>query len=256
MSGLHYGLEGKVALITGASVGLGEQFAHGFAASGANVILTARRRDELERVASDVRAATGVRVLVLPADIADEGEVVQLVADAAAEMGTIDILVNNAGTLVNKPLVEQTIDDWHHVMNVNVTSAFVTSREVARHMIARGSGSIINISSIFAFGATSEFLEVGYYASKGALESMTRALAVELAPNGIRVNSIVPGFFPTPMGSGITTEVRERLIEPRQLLGSRPSLEWIRGAACWLASDDACFVTGTALKVDGGWSAL
>jgi NAD(P)-dependent dehydrogenase (short-subunit alcohol dehydrogenase family) len=256
VSGIRYDLDGKVAIVTGASAGLGEQFAFGLAESGADVVVAARRGDELERVAAALRDRHGVRALAIPTDVAGEDDVVRLVERTVAELGSVDILVNNAGTLVAKPLVEQTLADWEHVMDVNLTSAFLTCREVAKVMTAQGSGSIVNISSIFAFGATREFQEVGYYASKGGMTMLTKALAVELAPAGVRVNAIAPGFFPTPMGAGIPQEVRDTLIAPRQLLDPLPPLEWIRGPACWLASDDARFVTGHTLVVDGGWSAL
>jgi NAD(P)-dependent dehydrogenase (short-subunit alcohol dehydrogenase family) len=253
---VDYGLKGKVALVTGASAGLGEQFAHGFASSGADVVLTARRVDLLEKVASDVRSEYGVRALVVRCDVSSEDDVVAAVGSCVDEFGRVDVLMNNAGTLVAKPLVEQTLDDWRTVIDTNLTSMFLFSREAARTMISQGSGSIINIGSIFGFAATREFTEVGYYASKGAVGAMTKAMAVELGSHGVRVNAIAPGFFPTPMGADITDELRARLIEPRTCLTSRPDNSWIRGAACWLASEDACFVTGQVLAVDGGWTAF
>jgi gluconate 5-dehydrogenase len=251
----NYELGGKVALVTGASQGLGEQFAYGFAASGADVVLAARNVDALEKVGAQVRSY-GVRALVVPADVSREQDAVDAVGAAVREFGRVDILMNNAGTLVAKPLVEQTLDDWNTVMDTNLTSMFVFSREAARHMIPQRSGSIINIGSIFGFAATREFTEVGYYASKGAVGALTKAMAVELGEHGIRVNAIAPGFFPTPMGAGISDELRARLIEPRTCLTATPDNSWIRGAACFLASEDACFVTGQTLTVDGGWTAF
>jgi NAD(P)-dependent dehydrogenase (short-subunit alcohol dehydrogenase family) len=152
--------------------------------------------------------------------------------------------------------VQQTLSDWRKVIDTNLTSAFLASREAAKVMIPRRSGTIVNISSIFAFGATREFPEVGYYASKGGIEALTKAMAVELGGHGIRVNAIAPGFFPTPMGADITQELRDSLIEPRTCLDSKPQNEWIRGALCFLASDEARFVTGHTLTVDGGWRAF
>jgi NAD(P)-dependent dehydrogenase (short-subunit alcohol dehydrogenase family) len=251
-----YGLGGRVALITGASAGLGEQFAHGLAASGADVAVVARRTALVKRVAAEVREHHGVRSLALTADVADEREVIDVVATTVAELGRLDVLVNNAGSLISKPLLEQTTADWHEVMDANLTSAFLTSRETARQMIDQGGGAIINVSSVFAFGALREFPEVAYYASKGGMVSLTKALAVELGDHGIRVNAIAPGFFPTPMGAGISQELRDRVLEPRTCLPSRPRNEWIRGAVCFLASDDARFITGATLTVDGGWTAF
>ncbi|HET6998567.1 MAG TPA: SDR family oxidoreductase [Solirubrobacterales bacterium] len=252
----HYGLDGRVALVTGASVGLGEQFAHGLAESGADVVLAARRTELIERLAEELIERHGVRALAVTTDVAREQDVVDAVAAAVRGLGRLDILVNNAGSLISKPIVEQTIGDWHEVMDANLTSAFLASREAARVMIEQGSGAIVNVSSIFAFGALREFPEVSYYASKGGMISLTKALAVELGDHGIRVNAIAPGFFPTPMGAGISEELRDRVIEPRTCLPSRPDNEWIRGAVCFLASDDARFITGATLTVDGGWTAF
>jgi NAD(P)-dependent dehydrogenase (short-subunit alcohol dehydrogenase family) len=249
------GLDGRVAVITGASAGLGEQFAYGFAERGAHLVLVARRGELLEDIARRVRDGHGVRAVAVTADVAREDDVVRAIATAESEFGRLDVVVNNAGSLIAKPIVEQTLDDWHTVMDTNLTSAFVASREAARIMIRQRSGCIINVSSIFAFGALREFAEVGYYASKGGMEAMTKALAVELGDHGIRVNAIAPGFFPTPMGAGIPDEVRERVIRPRTCLGP-PDLEWIRGAACFLASDDARYITGATVAVDGGWMAF
>jgi gluconate 5-dehydrogenase len=253
---VDYRLGGRTALVTGASGGLGEQFAHGLAASGADVVLAARREDELRRVAADVEREHGVRALPVVTDVGREEDIVRAVRTAVDELGALDILVNNAGTLVAKPVVEQTLDDWNHVMNINLTSAFLASREAAKVMIPRLRGSIVNVSSVFAFGATREFAEVGYYASKGGMIALTKALAVELGGHGIRVNALAPGFFPTPMGAGIPQEVRETLIHPRLALEHRPDTAWIRGAVCFLASDEARYMTGTTVTVDGGWDAF
>jgi NAD(P)-dependent dehydrogenase (short-subunit alcohol dehydrogenase family) len=255
-------LAGRVAIVTGASAGLGEQFCRGLAEKGATVVLAARRLERLERLARELEDLHRRPALAVRADVAREDDVVALVDAAQSAFGRIDILVNNAGTVLAKPLVEQTLEDWHAVLDVNLTSAFVASREAARVMIAQRSGSIVNISSIFAFGATNEFIEVGYYASKGGIEGMTKALAVELGPHDIRVNAIAPGFFPTEMsatgvyGDGASArDLRERLIEPRTALPYHAQAEWIRGALCFLASDEARFVTGHTLVVDGGWMA-
>jgi gluconate 5-dehydrogenase len=156
-----------------------------------------------------------------------------------------------------KPLVDQTLEDWHTVMDVNLTSAFLMSREAARIMIPKKSGAIINIASTFGLGAT-KFTEVSYYTSKGGMIAMTKALAVELGQYGIRVNAIAPGFFPTAMSKGAfeDDEIRETMIRPRTALPMFAETEWIRGAACFLASDDARYITGHTLAVDGGWLAF
>ena len=253
---VKYSLDGKVAVVTGASSGLGEQFAHGLAESGANIVIAARRMKLLEKVASDVENQYGINAIPLQVDVRNENELVRMVETAVGELGTLDILVNNAGTYIVKPLIEQTLEDWHTVMDVNLTSAFVASREAAKVMIPKKSGSIINISSTFGFGGT-EFPEVSYYTSKGGMVAMTKALAVELGKHNIRVNAIAPGFFPTEMSKGAFDDkgIRTRVIEPRTALPMFAENEWIRGALCFLASDDARYITGHTLAVDGGWLA-
>ncbi|MBN2230066.1 MAG: glucose 1-dehydrogenase [Candidatus Thorarchaeota archaeon] len=251
-----YNLKGKAVIITGASAGLGEQFAHAFAEAGANVVLAARRQELLRKVANDISSKYGVQALPIQTDVSKESDIISLVDKTSEEFGTVDVLVNNAGMYVVKPLIEQTLDDWNIVMSVNLTSAFLASREVAKVMIPKKTGSIINISSTFGFGGT-EFEEIGYYTSKGGLVTMTKALAVELGKYNIRVNAIAPGFFPTSMSIGAMEDdaIRKRLIEPRTALPMLAKNEWIRGAVCFLASDDARYITGHTLAVDGGWLA-
>jgi len=251
---VKYDLDGQVVIITGASAGLGEQFAHAFADSGANVVLGARREELLKKIADDVTDKYGVTAVPLKTDVAKEDDIINLVNTAVKELGTVDVLVNNAGMYIVKPLIEQTLEDWNIVMNVNLTSAFLATREAAKIMIPKKSGSIINISSTFGFGGT-EFTEVSYYTSKGGMVIMTKALAVELGKYNIRVNAIAPGFFPTAMSIGAMEDkkISDRMIRPRTALPMFAENEWIRGAACFLASDDAKYITGHTLAVDGGW---
>ena len=254
---VKYNLDGKVVIITGASAGLGEQFAHAYAESGASVVLGARREKLLKKIADEVSDKYGVKALPIRTDVALESDIINLVDSTVKEFGTLDVLVNNAGMYVVKPLIEQTLDDWNLVMNVNLTSAFVGSREAAKVMIPKKSGSIINISSTFGFGGT-EFTEVSYYVSKGGMVTMTKALAIELGKYNIRVNAIAPGFFPTEMSKGVFEDekLRTRYVDPRTALPMYAENEWIRGAACFLASDDAKYITGHTLAVDGGWLAF
>lgn len=253
---MKYNLDGKSVVITGASAGLGEQFAHAFGMSGANVVLAARRNDLLKKVADDISDKYGVKALPIKTDVTSEQDIINMVQKAAKELGTVDVLVNNAGMYIVKPLIEQTLEDWNVVMNVNLTSAFLASREAAKIMIPKKSGCIINISSTFGYGGT-EFTEISYYTSKGGVIALTKALAVELGKYNIRVNAIAPGFFPTAMSIGAMEDdaIRKRLIEPRTALPMLAKNEWIRGAACFLASEDAKYITGHVLAVDGGWLA-
>ncbi|MGY5870754.1 MAG: glucose 1-dehydrogenase [Candidatus Thorarchaeota archaeon] len=254
---IKYKLDGKVAIITGASAGLGEQFAYAFAESGASVVLAARREKLLETLAQDIEKKNGTQTLAVQTDVSKEQDIIKLVDKTVEEFGSVDILVNNAGIFISKPLIEQTLDDWHTVMDVNLTAAFVASREVAKVMIPKKSGVILNISSTYGFGAT-RFPEVSYYTSKGGIVAMTKALAVELGEYNIRVNAIAPGFFPTPMSADAFAdeEVVTNLIKPRTALPMLAENEWIRGAACFLASDDAKYITGHTLAVDGGYLAF
>ena len=253
---VKYNLDGKVVIITGASVGLGEQFAHAFAESGAHVVLAARREELLKKLAEGVSSKYGVKAIAIKTDVAKEADIINLVNTTVKELGTVDVLVNNAGMYIVKPLIEQTLEDWHTVMDVNLTSAFLATREVAKVMIPKKSGSIINISSTFGFGGT-EFTEVSYYVSKGGMVTMTKALAIELGKHNIRVNAIAPGFFPTSMSIGVFDDKKlsDQYIKPRTALPMFAENEWIRGGACFLASDDARYITGHTLAIDGGWLA-
>ncbi len=253
----NYNLEGKVAIITGASAGLGEQFAYSLAESGANLALGSRRLDKLQEIARRIEKDYGVSVLPVMTDVLNEDDIVRLIRTTVNELGTIDIMVNNVGNYLAKPLIEQTLDDWNHVINLNLTSAFIGSREAAKVMIPRKTGCIINMASTFSFSAT-RFTVVSYYAAKAAVVAMTKALAIELGPHNIRVNAIAPGFFPTEQSIDAMTskEIRESVIEPRTALPTLAELEWIRGAVCFLASNDAKYITGHTLAVDGGWLAF
>ncbi len=252
-----YNFEGKTAIITGASAGLGEQFAYAFAESGASVVLAARRKEHLDKIADNIKRKYNTETITIQTDVSIENDVIKLVDETVNKLGTVDILINNAGIFISKPLIEQTLDDWHTVMDVNLTSAFVASREVAKIMIPKRSGVIINISSTYGFGAT-RFPEVSYYTSKGGIIAMTKALAVELGEYNIRVNAIAPGFFPTPMSIDAFNDEKlvTNLIRPRTALPMLAENEWIRGAACFLASDDAKYITGHTLAVDGGYLAF
>ena len=225
-------------------------------------MLAARRVQLIDRVAAELREQHGGEALAFPVDVSDEGSVVDLVAATVDAFGTLDILVNNAGATLLKPLLEQTLEEWHSVVDVNLTGTFLASREVARVMIPKRSGAIVNVSSVFARGATREYPVVGYYASKGGVEGLTKALAVELGPHNIRVNAIAPGFFPSPMATDMFAEnelgerLRREILRPRTALPSLARAADLRGAVRFLASDESAWVTGHTLVVDGGWRAF
>jgi NAD(P)-dependent dehydrogenase (short-subunit alcohol dehydrogenase family) len=250
----RYDLRNKVAIITGASSGLGEQFAHAYAENGARIAIGSRNLEVLEKLAREMEKEFDTAILPIKTDVLVEEDIVHLVQKTVDEFGALDVMINNVGNYLSKPLIDQTIADWNHVINLNLTSTFIGSREAAKVMIPNQSGCIINMASIFSFGVTS-FPVSSYYASKAGVVGLTKGLAVELGKYNIRVNAIAPGFFPTSQSKDAmeSPEIRDSIIEPRTALPYFAELEWIRGAACFLASEDARYITGHTLAVDGGW---
>ena len=174
-----------MAIVTGASDGLGKEFAHGLAEAGATVVVAARRADLLERFAADLHDEHGTPALAVATDVTSEAEVVALVEQTVAAFGTVDVLVNNAGMTRMQPFLEHGVEEWREVIEVNLTGSFLMAREVAKVMTARTSGSIINVSSVFALGATRQFPVISYYAAKGGVEGLTKGLAVELGSSNV-----------------------------------------------------------------------
>jgi NAD(P)-dependent dehydrogenase (short-subunit alcohol dehydrogenase family) len=252
-----FDLTGRVAIVTGGSRGLGREIAEGLAEAGATVTITARREQWL-RPTEDALRAAGLDVTAAVCDVTDPAAVQALVDRVIERDKALDILVNNAGISWGAPAETMPVEQFRRVLDTNATGAFLCSQAAAKHMIARQVGAIINTASVAGLvGSPPGVLRAaGYSASKGAVIALTRQLATEWAQYGIRVNAIAPGFFPTPMGADITQELRDSLIEPRTCLDSKPQNEWIRGALCFLASDEARFVTGHTLTVDGGWRAF
>ncbi|HEY6642484.1 glucose 1-dehydrogenase [Povalibacter sp.] len=246
----HRTLEGKVALVTGASSGLGRHFARVLAGAGAKVGLAARRTDALATLAEEIDALGGVAALS-KLDVTDAASVTAAVAAIARDLGPIDILVNNSGTSVAKSVLEQTERDWDDVVDVNLKGAFLVATEVARQMRdhKRG-GSIINIESILSFRQAGHIAP--YAASKAGLTQLTRSMALELARYGIRVNGIAPGYFATEINQGFfDTEPGRALIGriPQRRVGNYEDLD---GPLLLLASDASRYMNGSTLVVDGG----
>lgn len=246
----RFSLAGKRALVTGAGRGIGEGIARGLAEAGAEVILCARSAPELEATAAAIRAAGG-RAEVLVCDVTDT----RAFAAAVAAMPAPDVFVNNAGTNRPKPLSEVTEDDYDAVMGLNVRAAIFAAQAVSGAMAQAGvRGSIINMSSQMGHvGAANRTL---YCASKWALEGFTKALAVELGPQGIRVNTICPTFIETPMTKPFFQDAAFRANVLQKIkLGRIGTVDDIVGAAIYLASDASSLMTGSALMLDGGWTA-
>ena len=255
---MELSLKGKVALVTGGSYGLGVVWATALAESGADVALTARSADLLENVAAELASGTGREVSTHPGDVTIEGDVQRVVADTIARHGQIDILVNNAGIneSTGRSSEETSNEHFRHAIDVDLIGVWSYAREVGRHMLERGSGSIVNIASICGMGAT-EFANPAYHASKAAVIALTRQLAGEWADRGVRVNAISPGFFMSEM-------VREALeltgtkawVESRTPMRRMGEHHELAGPLVFLASDAASYVNGVNLAVDGGHTTM
>lgn len=245
-----FSLAGKVALVTGASSGLGEHFARTLAKAGAKVAIVARRVDRLERLADEIRAGGGT-AHALAMDVTDRANVEQVFGAAEKALGTIDVCVNNAGVTDPAWFVKMREKQWRNVMSVNLDGVFHVAQEAARRMTASGmGGSIVNIASIVGMGAIRTLSS--YAASKAAVIALTRNMALELARDNIRVNALAPGYFSTELNEPFwSTEPGKRMIAhvPFRRLGNLPELD---GPLLLLASGAGSFMTGTVLTVDGG----
>jgi NAD(P)-dependent dehydrogenase (short-subunit alcohol dehydrogenase family) len=246
-------LQDKSALVTGASRGLGRSMAMALAAAGARVALVSRDRAKLDGVAGEIRAAGG-EAHVFAADVSREDQVLGLEKEVAAAYGHVDILINNAGINIRKPITEFTLAEWSSVMDTNLTSAFLMCRAFVPHMRGRGYGRIINMSSTMGHVALPG--RTAYASSKTALLGLTRALALEVAAEGITVNGISPGPFATEMNTAlIENEELNRQFIANIPVGHWGKVEDIGQLALYLCSEAAGFLTGTDILIDGGWCA-
>ncbi len=249
MSGL-FTLDGRVALVTGASRGLGKAVADAMAAAGAHVVLAARGEDALAENAAAIRSAGGA-ASVVAMDVTDEGSVVDAVARTVAETGRLDILVNNAGMAHRSPVLDTDTAGWEAVVRTNLTSSFMLAREAGRPMVENGWGRIINMASIMSRVARPGI--PAYVATKHALAGLTTALAVELGGHGVTANAIGPGYIRTELTEPLYQDPDfSAMIESGCPAGRWGRPEEVGGVAVFLASDAAAYVNGHLLIVDGG----
>lgn len=246
-------LDRRTVWVTGAGKGLGRAIAVALSQAGATVAVTARTATDLERLESEL-ATHGGKVLVVPGSVADSAAVRDMVERITGWAGRLDAVVNCAGISPHFTRSEKVTDqDWQQVIDVNLQGTFYCCREAGKVMLAQRSGSIVNVSSVHARTGFERI--AAYAASKGGVEALTRALAVEWADRGVRVNSLAPGYFQTDLSSGLLdSRWGERIVRDTPL-GRVGDADELGGAAVFLASDASRFVTGTTLTVDGGWTA-
>ena len=248
-----FDLAGRVAMVTGASSGIGREIAHAFAQAGASVILVARREAELEAARDEIRNL-GAKAEMVCADLADRSQLKACAQQGPAFFGSPDILVNAAGINIRKPFLELSEADWDAVLKLNLDAPFFLTQALAPAMISRGWGRVIHIASLQSQRAFP--MGVPYGASKGGIAQLTRAQAEALSRHGVNVNAIAPGFFATALTAPVVQDAeRWKAMAARTFVGRNGELSDLHGAAIFLASRASDYVTGQVLFVDGGFSA-
>ncbi|MGV3758128.1 MAG: SDR family NAD(P)-dependent oxidoreductase [Actinomycetota bacterium] len=244
-------LDGRVAIVTGASSGLGDRFARVLHAAGATVVAAARRTERLQALADEL----GDRVRPVTCDVSVDADCERLVA-AAVELGRIDVLVNNAG--IGQPMAAESepIDHFRGVVEVNLNGVFLLSQLAGRHMLERGSGSIVNVALMLGLVASAPIKQASYCASKGAVVNLTRELGAQWGRKGVRVNALAPGWFPSEMtGDMFDDDASMDYVNRNCPMGRGGDPSELDGALLFLAADASSYVTGQVLTVDGGWTA-
>jgi NAD(P)-dependent dehydrogenase (short-subunit alcohol dehydrogenase family) len=246
-------LTGRVAVVIGGTSGIGRAIAHGMAEAGADVVCTSRRQEQVDAAAAEIEAK-GRRTLRVASDVSDRDSLQELLASAVESFGRVDILVNSAGRTKREPTLEVSEETWNEIMETNLTGTLRACQVFGNHMLENGYGRIINIASLSTF--VSLFEVAAYSASKAAVASLTKSLAIEWARKGVNVNAIAPGVFRTALNQKLLDESdRGREFLTRTPMSRFGQVEELAGAAVFLASEAASFVTGEVLVVDGGFLA-
>ena len=244
-------LDGQVALVTGASSGLGERFARVLHAAGATVVVAARRQERLAALVGDLPGAVAIA-----ADLSSADERQRLVAEVVERCGTVDVLVNNAGVGHTVAVEDEDVDTFRQTMEINVTAVWHLCKEVGVPMVAQRSGSIVNVASMLGFVGSTPVKQAHYVASKGAVVTLTKELALQWARKGVRVNVLCPGWFPSEMTAGMESdEGSQRFITANSPIPRMGEADELDGPLLLLASRAGSFMTGHSLVVDGGWLA-
>jgi NAD(P)-dependent dehydrogenase (short-subunit alcohol dehydrogenase family) len=245
-----FSLDGRTAIVTGASGGLGAHFATVLADAGARVIAAARRADKLEAL-----AASHERIEACACDVRDAGSRAALLDAALAHDGRVDVLVNNAGIGDAAPAESEELAHFQEMVDVNLVAAFAVAQLVGRQMLEQGAGAIVNLASMFGLVASAPLNQASYCASKGGVVNLTRQLGAEWARRGVRVNALAPGFFPSDMTTGIYEDERAmKWVRRNSPLGRPGELGELDGALLLLASDAGAYIVGQTIAVDGGWT--
>lgn len=247
-----FDLSGKNALVTGGGRGIGRAIAQALAEAGADVAIASRDEAACKEAAKAIGEVTGRRAIAGKLDVSDKGSVDEFVAHAARTLGSVDILVNNSGATWGAPFEEMPLDKWEKVLKVNLTGTFLMCQAVVPIMKKKGWGRIVNVSSVAGIQGSPDFMHAaGYSASKGGIIALTKELAVKLAKDGILVNAVAPGFFPTKMSRALTDKYGEQ-IKRSVPLGRMGVEDDLKGVTVFLSSEASRYVTGHVIPVDGG----
>ena len=244
-----FDLTGAVALVTGASSGLGRRFARVLAENGASVVLVARRKERLDKLSAEIEAAGG-QALPIAANVVNRDEIARAFDGAQARFGPVTVLVNNAGVATPQSFLGMREETWRQTLDINLDAVVATAQEAARRMVASGGGAIVNIASILSFGVQKGNL--AYAVSKAAVLQATRAMALELAPKGVRVNAIAPGYFSTEINADYLASPQGEAMSRAVPMGRFGQEGELDGALLLLASRAGSFITGATIVVDGG----